>query len=117
MTYNLQKLIIKYNFYGEVILIDEAESASILENSNIVFITGSALSTGTMESLLEHSKKAREVIIQVPSASIFPIEFFKTNVTHIFTTIKTKDELELGELNGAPILKVVDKNYVHIYPG
>lgn len=111
----LEKLITQHAFEGEVVLTDSENIGSTIADSDLVFITGSALCNETMEGLLDHSMGCREIIVQGPSASIFPVELFNRKVTHLFTTVKTEEERILGRLSGSPILRVVDNRYVHVH--
>lgn len=76
---------------------DGSDNKEIIKKSNIVCITGSALSNGTMDELLGYSKGSREVIIQGHSASILPIAFFDNGATLIIQTLIDIDILSLAK--------------------
>lgn len=82
--------------------------------SDIYFITGSALCNGTMDKLLQQSNGCREVIVQGPSCSVFPLEFFRRSVTLLLTTTKSRSEFEAGRHTGDEIYRHVDRIYVAI---
>lgn len=81
---------------------------------DVYFITGSALCNGTMELLLDRSTGCREVIIQGPSCSVFPSEFFRRSATLVLTTRKSRAEFHAGGQAGDEIYDYVDQNYVAI---
>lgn len=73
-------------FLNEYTLPDTAYE-EILPNTDIVIITGSSIANKTIERVLELSKKAREIGVVGPSASLVPNPLFKRGVT-IIGTIK-----------------------------
>jgi uncharacterized protein (DUF4213/DUF364 family) len=81
---------------------------------DVYFVTGSALCNGTMEELLERSAGCREVIIQGPSCSVFPPEFFRRFATLVLTTRKSRAEFQAGAHAGDEIYDYVDRDYVAI---
>lgn len=91
--------------------VSELDSAGSFD---ICFITGSALCNGTMEDLLERSQGCREVIVQGPSCSVFPVEFFRRSATLLLTTRKTHAEFDVGGRASDEIYAYVDQNYVAI---
>ena len=58
------------------------ENKDVLSRSDVVLITGSAMTTRTMDELLEYSKPARDVIVYGPSCGLFPVPFFDRGVSH-----------------------------------
>ena len=61
-------------------------------NSRYVFITGSALSNGTMEELLDMAGNVERVYIQGESCAIYPeVLFNHYNVDSVITTLKSRD--------------------------
>lgn len=101
---------------ARVTLDDGASSAEIIRSSDVCFITGSALCNGTMERLLSVAQGCREIIVQGPSCSLLPLEFFRRSATMLLTTIKSQFEIDAGAKSGNQIYKVVDMNYVAIWP-
>jgi uncharacterized protein (DUF4213/DUF364 family) len=84
------------------------------DGCDVYFITGSALCNDTMEQLLERSAGCREVIIQGPSCSVFPCEFFRRSATLVLTTRKSRAEFQAGGHAGDEIYDYVDQDYVAI---
>jgi len=101
-------------FAGEVLLSGGEDAGELLARSTVVSITGSALCNDTMEGLLRDSCRCREVIIQGPSASVFPVELFARRATRLFTTRKSPIELAMARQGGSTIFEVVDRDYIRI---
>jgi uncharacterized protein (DUF4213/DUF364 family) len=101
---------------SRVTLVDGVCSGEVVALSDICFITGSALCNGTMEALLSQARKCREVVIQGPSCSLWPMEFFRCSVTLVLTTRKTVAEFEAGKLPGDGIYNFSDLSYLAISP-
>jgi hypothetical protein len=99
-----------------VTLVDGMFSENKISLSDMCFITGSALCNGSMERLLSLAHECREIVVQGPSCSLFPIEFFRRSVTLFLTTLKTPLELEAGKSADDRIFKVVDQHYLAISP-
>ncbi len=93
-------------------LIGTDTKLSALKDSDVCFITGSALCNGTMEYLLNSVSYCREVIIQGPSISLFPVMFFELPVTYILTTRKSVKEFEAASKCDDTIYDFVDRNYI-----
>lgn len=96
-------------------LISPKSANRFVSCSHVCFITGSALCNGTMENLLTLASPCREVVIQGPSCSLFPLEFFKRSATSVLTTRKKKIELECSQQRDESIYQVVDRHYMVIY--
>ncbi len=86
-----------------------------LARSSVALITGSALCNGTMEELLALSSGCREVVLQGPSCSLLPTEFFRRSVTLLLTTRKNNEEWEQGSGMGNRIYSLVDRNYFAVW--
>src|SRR5206468_4240783 len=67
-------------------LIDDVIGTDILSRSDIALLTGSAICNGTLDELLDRCRSCREVILQGPSCSLVPSEFFRRGVTMVVTT-------------------------------
>ncbi len=101
------------NFNGEVFLSCGDKNQYILSQSNVAFISGSALANKTMEDLLKYSNNCAKIIVQGPSASIYPLELFNRGVSDIFTNIKKEADIyNYKKLCGH---SGDDKNYLYIY--
>ncbi|MCX6745850.1 MAG: DUF364 domain-containing protein [Candidatus Parcubacteria bacterium] len=111
--FEIKKLMKTYNYTGEINFSDGHKNEEIIKQSDLVFITGSALSNGTMEDLLKFSKNCSKIIIQGPSVSIFPIELFKRGATDIFTNIKNERDIKFYKEIGGKTED--DSNYIHIF--
>jgi uncharacterized protein (DUF4213/DUF364 family) len=99
---------------SRVTLSSDAAELERSHTSDIYFITGSALCNGTMERLLEQSLGCREVIVQGPSCSVFPLEFFRRSATLLLTTTKNRAEFDAGRYPGDDVYQYVDQNYIAI---
>ncbi len=99
---------------SRVMLSSETAELERSPTSDIYFITGSALCNGTMERLLEQSLGCREVIVQGPSCSVFPLEFFRRSATLLLTTTKSRAEFDAGRCPGDEVYQYVDQNYIAI---
>ncbi len=76
-------------FPGKIITIsDGSDNKKMIQASELVSITGSALCNGTMETLLDYAKNCKKAIIQGGSAAIYPEPFFRRGVSLISTRIK-----------------------------
>jgi uncharacterized protein (DUF4213/DUF364 family) len=58
-----------------------ASVAETLPQADIVIITGSSMVEGGLDDLLSACTKAREIILAGPTASTWPVPFFKRGVT------------------------------------
>ncbi len=101
---------------SRVTLVEGNSSRAAIASSEVCFITGSALCNGTMETLLSDARQCREVTVQGPSCSLWPIEFFRRSTTQLLTTIKTLGEFEAGQLSGDDVYVFSDCGYVAISP-
>jgi len=101
-------------FSSQITLANGAATEQIIPLSDICFITGSALCNGTIEELLWLARGCREIVVQGPSCSLFPAEFFRRSTSMLLTTIKTRSEFEAGRRKGDDIYNVVDRNYIAI---
>lgn len=102
--------------FGGYTLLDGTQCSEALASSNIAIITGSAVCNGTIEELLAISSGCREVILQGPSCSLLPVEFFRRSVTLVVTTHKRPEEWEQGIGLGNRIYSLVDRNYFTMWP-
>ena len=59
------------------------DAYEVLEESNVVIITGATFVTGTIEDVLKHVGNARDVLLVGPTASMLPDPLFKRGVTAI----------------------------------
>lgn len=59
----------------------EERQADLLPECDVVFITGSALTNGTLERLLTWCTRARDVVLIGPSTPLYPRAFVGTGVT------------------------------------
>ncbi len=90
----------------------------ILPMADIVLITGTAIANGTIDHLLDLTKKAREVAIVGASAGILPDVLFERGVT-IVGGVKITDAEKMlqvvAEGGGTPALKAVAE-FINIRP-
>ena len=89
-------------------------TATQMARSEICCITGSAICNGTLDELLALAQGCREIILQGPSCSVFPIALFRRSVTVLLTTNKTRAEYEAGQTASDDIYRLVDNNYIVI---
>lgn len=114
-TRDLKAKLKKGNFRGDLKLSDGSDNQDLIADSDVLFITGSALCNDTMTDLLLNSQGCRNVVVQGPSASVFPKALFDSNVDYVLTNLKSKQELVLGRYYGEKILDVVDDNLIVLY--
>ncbi len=107
-------LIRKFGFDGDLSFIDVQEIDHIEKSVDVLWITGSVLCNNTFRELVPLFGKAKKVVLQGPSCSIFPEHILQSGVTDILTTIKSERELELGQFKSTRIYDIVDKNYIHM---
>lgn len=98
----------------QVTLVDEKATENAISLADICFVTGSAVCNGTMEGLLALAGTCREIIVQGPSCSLLPMEFFRRSVSMVLTTIKSAAEFEAGRHPDDRIYDWVDENYIAI---
>jgi uncharacterized protein (DUF4213/DUF364 family) len=72
----------------------------VIQKSDIVSITASAMCNDTMDDLLKWAKNCRIVIIQGVSGGVVPFSFFKKGISFYFTETKNKDYLRSYISNG-----------------
>ena len=68
-----------------MIVYSQTAAEQILPESEIVLITGTAIENGTIDRLLELSKKAEEVAIVGPTAGLLPTVLFEHGATVVGT--------------------------------
>lgn len=71
-----------------------AYDKEVIQKSDIVSITASAMCNDTMDDLLKWAKNCRIVIIQGISGGVVPFPFFKKGVSFYFTETKNKDYIK-----------------------
>lgn len=101
---------------GQCTILDGSQYREALRSSTVAIVTGSAICNGTLEELLSLCSGCREVILQGPSCSLLPTEFFRRSVTLLVTTHKSWEEWELGSGMGNRIYSLVDRNYFAVWP-
>ena len=69
----------------QLLVSDGSQNAEILSQSQVACITASAISNGTLSSLLKPAEICRSVILQGKSGNLFPPSLFQAGVTHITT--------------------------------
>lgn len=67
-----------------------------IAGAQLVSITGSAFSTGTMETILDAARDCEAVIVQGQSAAIYPAALFDRGVTLLSTTIKPDNLVDIA---------------------
>jgi len=67
---------------------DGHDTAELMQQVDLVSITGSALCNGTLDSLLSWAKAVPRVIVQGQSAAIHPKILFERGVDLVATTLK-----------------------------
>lgn len=68
---------------GEPGICPEEQKPELLPLCDVVFVTGSAVTNGTLESVLPLCTKARDVVVIGPSTPLYPEAFAGTGVTVI----------------------------------
>lgn len=96
-------------------LISDISQQNYLADANVCYITGSAVCNGTMETLLDLATQCREIIVQGPSCSLFPVEFFRRSITLFLTNKKGNEEFRRGMSTDDSIYDVVDSNKISIF--
>ncbi|MEK6634998.1 MAG: DUF364 domain-containing protein, partial [Planctomycetota bacterium] len=67
---------------GDAIQIEpEARLLELIPNGDILIITGVTLVNHTLEPILRLARKAREIVVVGPTASVYPEPIFKRGVT------------------------------------
>jgi hypothetical protein len=102
--------------FGGYTFLDGTQYSEALASSSVSVITGSTVCNGTIEELLALSSGCREVILQGPSCSLLPTEFFRRSVTLVVTTHKLREEWDQGVGMGNHIYSLVDRSYFAMYP-
>lgn len=110
----LNELYKRTHFKGKVILLNGRFNKKIMMGSDVAAITGSALCNGTMEELLNYARGCKRIMVQGPSASIFPSVLGAMGVTDVLSTKKSRDELKVGIHPDERILRIVDKHYFYL---
>lgn len=84
------ELLKKKNIHNKnVIISDASDQEYMINKSKMAFLTGSALSNGTMEGLLDMSKDCPFVVVQGESCSVYPrLLFEEYGVDAVITTFK-----------------------------
>jgi len=91
-------------------------NSELVKKSDVIIFTASTLCNHTLYEILSNVDHCREVIIQGPSASIYPLELFRLGITRIFTTIKKKEILTSIGGRSPEKYDKLDNDYVIIYP-
>jgi len=82
---------------GKVItLSDGHDLPELMAQADVLAITGSALSNGTMEKLLSHVPPGLPVVVQGQTAAIHPVALFRRGVHVVQTTLKPPALLALA---------------------
>jgi len=66
---------------GEPGISPEEQQPELLPLCDVVFVTGSAVTNGTLETILPWCRKARDIVIIGPSTPLYPEAFAGTGVT------------------------------------
>lgn len=77
-----------------------AYNKKIIQESDIVSITASAMCNNTIDDLLKWAKNCRLVIVQGISGGVIPFPFFKKGVSFYFSETKNKDYINSYIKNG-----------------
>jgi uncharacterized protein (DUF4213/DUF364 family) len=72
-------------------------ASNVLSEADIAIITGSALVEGGLEELLASCKKAHDILLAGPTASFWPVPFFKHGIT-VMAGIRINDGVALMRL-------------------
>lgn len=91
----------------------DAFADSILPKADVVIISGSSLTNGTIDKLLELSKNARFVAVAGPSAGTLPEPFLERGV-RVIAGVRAKDEAVLNAVAEAKPF-IAFKNLVEKY--
>ena len=85
---------------GDTIKIESADRLEeIIPQANILVITGVTLVNHTLEPILDLAKKAKEVVVVGPTASIYPEPLFKRGVT-VMGGVRITDAVRMIHLIG-----------------
>ncbi len=88
----------------------DTAAEELLPNADVVIATGSTLANGTLDRILDLSKKAEEVALVGPSANVIPDPLFERGVTLIggARVLDAEKMLQIiAEGGGTPQLKLV----------
>ncbi|HEY4001355.1 MAG TPA: DUF364 domain-containing protein, partial [Candidatus Xenobia bacterium] len=81
----------------DLILTSGEDTATHLQESDLIVITGSALANGSMETLLAQIPPTATVTIEGPSATFLPHAYFRRRVNHVVQTVMDLDVLPLAQ--------------------
>ena len=85
---------------GDTIKIESADRLEeIIPQANILVITGVTLVNHTLDPILDLAKKAKEVVVVGPTASIYPEPLFKRGVT-VMGGVRITDAVRMIHLIG-----------------
>ncbi|WP_309493659.1 DUF364 domain-containing protein [Candidatus Hecatella orcuttiae] len=100
--------ILERNPMREENVFPDLAGEEIIPKASVVIITGSAIANGTIDRLLELSRKAREIAISGPSASLIPDPLFCRGVK-LIGGIRVTDPEKLFQIiaegGGTPQIK------------
>lgn len=82
---------ISFDFADEL-----AVRQKILQEADVMIITGSTLTNGSLDVILRNCKRAREIVISGRSCAIHPEALFKRNVTYVCSSVPPNNLLDLA---------------------
>jgi hypothetical protein len=96
---------------------DGRDLSERLRDADLVSITGSALSNGTLDALLQQTGREKRIIVQGQSSAIHPKCMFESGVDLVATTLKPRGLLSLGatDPSGTAIRAMLEGGLPWIY--
>ena len=88
--------------HKEVVYDDGSQARELIEEADIVCLSASTLSNGSLEALLPSQRKGRVVIVEGPSGGILPEPLFERGVTHLVYNPVDVDFVELSHRFSSP---------------
>jgi len=92
---------------------DGSDTQRQLADADVVFITGSTLSNGTLDLLLRWACHCRVVAVQGQSAGVHPRALFDSGANLIITTRKPADLIEAA--TGGQLAEVLENGFPNLY--
>jgi putative heavy-metal chelation protein len=93
------------------------DGATQLRDFDLISITGSTLSNGTLEGILAEARKDSKLILQGQSASLHPKFLFQAGIDWVATTIKTAavSRMARGDYSGRSLRPILEGGLPWIY--
>lgn len=93
----LEDVVFPYREHKKVEISDGSNTADLISNCDLLFITGSTLVNDTLPDILKWANHTPIIVLEGNTAGLYPFPLFEQGVTHLVQTVVDLDFVTLSQ--------------------